>query len=65
MTKEHFTCAECQTFDKITPEEEAIKEFEKHFPGLDIKDAAIVCDEFFEKNMALNDHPIGEAKYFN
>lgn len=50
-----FTCAECGgTFEKKWSDEEARAERKKLFPHLTDEDAAVICDDCFEKIVLSN-----------
>ncbi len=49
---ETFTCAECgQTFPTAWSDEEATREMNATFPGLQKEEADVVCDECYQKIM--------------
>ena len=44
-----YTCALCGcTFNKTIPDSEALAEFEANFPGDDIEDTEVVCDNCYK-----------------
>ena len=45
-----FVCDECDgTFDKDWDDEEALAELKKNFPGADVSDCGMVCDDCYEE----------------
>lgn len=46
----NYACAACGgTFERIRPEPEAIEECERLFPGEQLEEAAIICDDCFNE----------------
>lgn len=56
MSKENgpqqYRCAQCgKVFDKGWSDEEAAAELGRTFPGFEIEDCAVVCDDCFKEIM--------------
>lgn len=49
-----FTCSVCgNTYEKGRSDEEAVEELSTHFPGFEVEDCDVVCDNCF-KQMGLD-----------
>jgi hypothetical protein len=56
-----FTCASCNgTFEKLTPENEAIAELNADFPGFKLEDCDVVCDVCYSEVMPAIDMMVVE-----
>jgi DNA-directed RNA polymerase subunit RPC12/RpoP len=48
-----YTCAQCGgEFETEWDDDEPIVEAKKNFPGVDMKDMVVICDDCYTKNMA-------------
>lgn len=53
-----YKCSYCDgVFEKKWSDEEASAEFYAHFPGHDIRTAAVVCDDCYQKHFVQLVHP--------
>ena len=59
MKKNEYQCACCNgIFEKGIPDEKAWKEFDKNFPGQPHQVTEIICDDCYEKMIAMEPLPI-------
>jgi hypothetical protein len=50
IVKKQYTCAICNgTFNMGWSDDEAIAELKEEFPGVDIEDCSIVCDNCYKR----------------